>query len=774
VTAAVLAGFITALIAPWLVRIGGRAAGWLLSLLPLGLAIYFASHVDLISSGRTLVSQYAWVPSLDVQFSFYLDGLSLLFALLITGIGAVVVIYAGGYLEGHPQLGRFYALLLIFMASMLGLVLADNVITLFVFWELTSLSSYFLIGFDHQRERARSAALQALLLTGGGGLALLVGFLLLGQAGGSFELSTLLRQGDIIRAHVLYLPVLLLILIGAFTKSAQMPFHFWLPSAMEAPTPVSAYLHAATMVKAGVYLLARLNPVMGGTEVWQYTVGGVGAVTMLVSAYLALVESDLKRILAYSTISALGMLMLLLALGTPFAIQAAVVFLLAHALYKGALFLVAGAVDHETGQRDVDRLGGLWRWMPVTAAAAGLAAVSMAGLPPTFGFISKELLYEAALEWTHIPALLAGTVILTGMLLVAIAGTVSVKPFVGPKPHALNTPQQASVNLWIGPALLALLGMIVGLWPDLVASSLMSPSAIAIFGQPLTLKLSLWHGLNPVLGLSALTLIGGVGLYLGRDVLCRLRESDSLFALGARWNPTRAYERAIRGLQWLARAQTQVLQSGYLRFYLLIILVTAVTLVGYTLIRRIQPMAFQFEGTQVRFYEMALAALILMAAGAVVRSTSRLGAVALLGAVGYGIALLYVLFGAPDLAMTQILIETLTVIIFVLVFYNLPRFARFSSRRARVRDALVALSVGGLMTTLVLVAIHVQLEPAISGYFAENSWPVAHARNIVNAIIVDFRALDTLGEITVLALAAVGVYALLKLRLETRDRRDIP
>lgn len=767
--AAVLAGFITALIAPWLVRINDRAAGWLLALLPLGLAIYFASHVDLISSGGTLVSTYAWVPSLDVQLSFYLDGLSLLFALLITGIGALVVIYSGGYLKGHPQVGRFYAFLLIFMASMLGLVLADNVITLFVFWELTSLSSYFLIGFDHQRERARSAALQALLVTGGGGLALLVGFLLLGQAGGSFELSTLLSQGDMIRAHAFYLPILSLILVGAFTKSAQMPFHFWLPSAMEAPTPVSAYLHAATMVKAGVYLLARLNPVMGGTEFWQYLVGGVGAVTMLVSAYLALVESDLKRILAYSTISTLGTLMLLLGLGTPFAIQAAVVLLLAHALYKGALFLMAGAVDHETGKRDVDQLGGLWRWMPVTAAAAGLAAVSMAGLPPTFGFISKEFLYEAALEWTHMPALLVGTMILTGMLLVAIAGTVSVKPFVGPKPRTLKAPQEASVSLWIGPTLLAILGMIVGLWPDLVASSLMLPSAVAILGQPLTLKLSLWHGLNPVLGLSVLTLSGGVGLYLGRDVLRRLRESNSVSEFGSRWSPTRAYELAIGSMQWLARAQTQVLQSGYLRFYLLIILAMAVTVVGYTLIPHMQSVEFRLGGSGLRFYEAGVAALILMAAGAVVRSTSRLGAVALLGAVGYGIALMYVLFGAPDLAMTQVLIETLTVIIFVLVFYNLPRFARFSSRRARVRDALVALSVGGLMTTLVLVAIHVQLEPAISGYFAENSWPVAHARNIVNAIIVDFRALDTLGEITVLALAAVGVFALLKLRLERRD-----
>src|SRR5690349_5113126 len=307
-TAAVLSGFILALAAPGLCRFTGRAAGWALALLPLALTVYFASFLGAIGSGETFHVRHDWVPALGVDLSFRLDGLSLLFALLISGVGALVLVYAGGYLAGHPQLGRLYAFLLMFMASMLGLVLADNVLALFVFWELTSISSYLLIGFDHERREARAAALQALLVTGGGGLALLAGLLLLGQAGGSLELSTLLTQGDRLRSHPLYVPALVLILGGAFTKSAQFPFHFWLPGAMEAPTPVSAYLHSATMVKAGVYLLARLSPVLGGTDAWVWAVSAVGGTTMLVGAWMALVQTDLKRILAYSTVSTLGTL----------------------------------------------------------------------------------------------------------------------------------------------------------------------------------------------------------------------------------------------------------------------------------------------------------------------------------------------------------------------------------------------------------------------------------------------------------------------------------
>jgi multicomponent Na+:H+ antiporter subunit A len=375
-----------------------RLTGWMLALLPFGATVYWASLTNAVAAGQTLSVSWPWVPSLGVNLSFYIDGLSLLFALLISGIGALIVIYAGGYLAGHPQLARFYFYILLFMAAMLGLVLCGNLIILFIFWELTSISSYLLIGFDHQRERARKAALQALIVTGAGGLALMAGFILLGHVGGSFELAALLDQGELVRGHGLYFPILLLILAGAFTKSAQMPFHFWLPNAMEAPAPVSAYLHSATMVKAGIYLLARFSPILGGAEAWHYLVTAFGAATMLLGALLAFPQTDLKRILAYTTVSALGTLTLLLGLNTTLATKAAMVFLLVHSLYKGALFMIAGAVDHETGTRDVKLLGNLRRFMPMTTMAASLAALSMAGVPPLSGFWAKFTLIKAGLE----------------------------------------------------------------------------------------------------------------------------------------------------------------------------------------------------------------------------------------------------------------------------------------------------------------------------------------------------------------------------------------
>jgi multicomponent Na+:H+ antiporter subunit A len=348
------------------------SAGWFLAVLPAGLTLYFISLLPSAAAGAPLAFSSEWVAELGLVLSFRADGLGLLFALLISGVGTLVFVYAGGYLKGNPNLGRFYAWLAVFMAAMIGVALSDNILLLFVFWELTSISSYMLIGFEHERESARFSALQAFLVTGAGGLALLAGLLLLGSAGGTFELSELLTQGEVLRTSPFYLPAVILVLLGAFTKSAQFPFHFWLPNAMEAPTPVSAYLHSATMVKAGVYLLARMGPALNGTDLWFYAVGGVGAVTMLIGGYLALTQTDLKRLLAYSTVSALGMLTMLIGLGSHYALEAAVVLLLAHSLYKGALFLVAGALDHETGTRDVTQLGGLFPRMRLTAVAGGL------------------------------------------------------------------------------------------------------------------------------------------------------------------------------------------------------------------------------------------------------------------------------------------------------------------------------------------------------------------------------------------------------------------
>lgn len=764
---AILSVFILALATPGLHRLMGRATGWTVALLPLGLTIYFAGFLPVIASGETVHVHQDWVPALGVNLSFSLDGLSLLFALLICGIGALVLVYAGGYLAGHAQLGRLYALLLMFMASMLGLVLADNLLVLFVFWELTSVSSYFLIGFDHERAGARAAALQALLVTSGGGLALLAGLLLLGQASGSLELSTLMSRGDLVRSHDLYAPCLLLILVGAFTKSAQFPFHFWLPNAMEAPTPVSAYLHSATMVKAGVYLLARLSPVLGGTDIWIGTVTAVGIGTMLVGAWLAIVQSDLKRILAYSTVSALGMLTFLLGLGGQLAIGAAMVFLLAHALYKGALFLVAGALDHETGTRDVARLGGLFRVMPITALAAGLAALSMAGLPPLFGFIAKELIYETTL---HAPASVWLTIVIfiVSVAFVAVAVLVGLRPFMG---RVVPTPRQAHEappSLWLGALTLSGLGTAFGLAPQLGAETLVSTASTAVLGRPAGISLALWHGLNLALTLSVVTLVAGLSLYAVRAIP---RKMASRLERPAQWGPAGWYELGLRGLNGLAAAQTRLLQSGYLRYYLLIILSMSVALVGGTLVAR-GSMVAPANWSDVRFYEVGLLLLILLATLATVLVKSRIAAIATLGVVGYGVALIFVLFGAPDLAMTQFLVETLTVILFVLVFSLLPEAQRLSSTLGRVRDVVVATTVGIMMSALVLVAADAHYYPSISSYFSDNSLSKGHGRNIVNVILVDFRAMDTLGEITVLAVAGVGVYALLKLRPNIAGREE--
>jgi multicomponent Na+:H+ antiporter subunit A len=756
---AVLAVFGLALAAPWLCQRTRAVTGWLLALLPLGLTLYFAGFIGQIAGGATVAAAYPWAPALGVSLSLYLDGLSLLFALLILGIGALVLIYAGGYLGAHHHLGRFYAFLLFFMAAMLGLVLANNLFTLFVFWELTSISSYLLIGFTHERVEARAAATQALLVTGGGGLALLAGLIMLGLAGGSFELTSLLGQAGALQSHPLYLPILLLVLAGAFTKSAQVPFHFWLPAAMEAPTPVSAYLHSATMVKAGVYLLARFSPILGGTSAWLLIVTAVGAATMLTGGVLALYQTDLKRILAYSTISALGMLVLLLGLGTPGAITAAVVFLLAHALYKGALFMVAGTLDHETGTRDVERLGGLWRAMPISAAVAVLAAVSLAGFGPVLSFIGKELALEAVLDSGRLSAALAAAMLAGGALFVAVAAIVAIRPFFGAQQPTPKHPHEAPPSMWLGPALLAGAGLVFGLLPAIVEAAAGS-AAGAILGRPEAAHLSLWHGFNLAFGLSAVSVVAGLGLFLAWSWL---RRATPWLVRAFGWGPERWYGAALAGVNALASGLTRLLQNGYLRRYLLAIIITTVALVGGTLVGR-RGMPVMLAETDVRFYEVGLAVLISLAALMAVRARGRLTTVAALSVCGYGVSLIYILYGAPDLAMTQILVETLTVIMFVLVFYHLPPFTRVSSLANRLRDAFVALATGSLVTLLVLAVTAAPTDTTVAEYYAAQSQPLAHGRNIVNVILVDFRGFDTLGEITVLSVAAIGVYALRKLR----------
>ncbi|MBI2868730.1 MAG: putative monovalent cation/H+ antiporter subunit A [Chloroflexi bacterium] len=760
---AIISSYILAMFVPWLQRACG--IGRVLFLVPLSLTVYFAALLPAVFAGETLLVSLPWIPSLGVNLSFYVDGLSLLFALLIAGIGAIVFLYAGSYMKHHQYQGRFFTYMLVFMASMLGLVTSGNVISLFVFWELTSVSSYLLIGLNHSEERSRYAALQALLVTGIGGLALLTGLIILGGVSGSLEVAEILSNPDALRGDVLYLPVLLLILAGAFTKSAQFPFHFWLPNAMEAPTPVSAYLHSATMVKAGVFLLARLSPVLGGTDAWFYIVTGVGAVTMVAGALLALNQTDSKRLLAYSTVSALGMLTMLLGIGTEIAVKAAVAVLLAHAFYKGALFLIAGAVDHETGTRDVTVMKGLARAMPVTAAAAVAAGLSMAGVLPAFGFIAKEIFYEAATHSTAAVIITIAAVIANAALFTVVL-ILTLRPFWGRPafPEKVHEPPPA---LWLGPLVLAGLGLGLGVIPGL-ANPFLSAAVSAVLGREITVGLALWHGFTPELALSALTLLTGLGLYLGHKRLGRIRGAlPSISRIG----PERVYDRSIDGMLRIAELQTRILQNGRLRTYLMIVFMTTVALTAYTLVRFYGIPSLVRPGA-VAVHELIVAAAMLVAAAAIIRLRSLLSAVAAMGIVGYGTALVYVFFGAPDLAMTQFLIETLTVVLFVFGFYHLPRSARRIRFTRNIGGMVVALAVGALVTLLLLAGTTDTPLSELSAYFAANSYTVADGKNVVNVILVDFRALDTLGEIVVLAIAGIGVFALLKLRIGGKRMKE--
>jgi multicomponent Na+:H+ antiporter subunit A len=757
---AVLSGFVFSLFVPAIVKLPKKIYGWVIAALPLGIFIYFITFYSTITSGNVISQSYTWIPSLGINLEFYLDGLSLTFALIISFVGFVVFLYASSYMEGHKYIARFYVYITIFMASMLGLVTSDNLISMFVFWELTSISSYLLIGFNHDKERSRFSALQALLITGGGGLALLAGVIIIGNISGGWSISSLAEINQIITTHNLYPAAAILILIGAFTKSAQFPFHFWLPNAMEAPTPVSAYLHSATMVKAGIYLMARMNPSMGGTDLWQNTILFVGAATMLFTAVLSFKQTDLKKLLAYSTLSVLGTLTMLLGIGNDLAIKAFMIYLIAHSLYKGTLFLVAGTLDHETGTREIAKLGGLRKLMPVTAAIALLASLSKMGIVPLIGFVGKETVYASALEFTDYGPLLIVLAIAANIFVVYITMAVGFKPFWGKQIETPKKPHEAPFRMWIGPLILAVTGLVLGIFSSLIINKLINFSEIGVISEKLNIPVKLWHGFTLELLLSVVTVALGVLLYFQRDSLLKFVES---FSFSKYAKPSYFYEVLLNGTISFAKFQSRVLQNGYLRYYIMVILLTTVALAGYTLfsVKDISDAKISFSPT---FAEIVIGLVMITATYSSVRAKTRLAAIISVGVVGYSVALIFIMYSAPDLAMTQFAIETLTVILFVLVIYKLPKFLPFSNTTRRIRDFVIAGSGGLLMSLIALFVISDSLTSELKSYFAENSLPLGKGKNIVNVILVDFRALDTMGEITVLAIAAIGVFALLKLR----------
>ena len=754
--------FLAALAAPALVKRFGHNAAWIVAIAPALAFVHFALMLPQIAAGGVVTGGYAWVPSFNLSFSWFLDGLSLTFALLITGIGLLIVLYAGGYMKGHPQQGRFLSFLLLFMGAMLGVVVSDSLLMLFVFWELTSITSFLLIGFDHERAASRRAALQALVVTGGGGLLLLAGLIFIWDISGMTQLSMLVRGGDILRDSPFYLAALLLVLGGAFTKSAQFPFHFWLPNAMEAPTPVSAYLHSATMVKAGVYLLMRLNPVLGDTAAWQILLPFFGGLTMLTGALLAVRQTDLKLMLAYTTVSSLGLLVMLTGFGSDHAIEAAVLYLVAHSLFKGALFMVAGIIDHETGTRDVTKLGGLRKAMPITFAAALAAAISMAGLPPFFGFLAKEEIYYALAHGNPRAVLFTGIAILGNGLMFAIAFAVALKPFLG-KP--VKTPKQAHEGpllLWFGPALLALKGLTIALFTGIAHFYISTPMASAIAGEPRPVEISLIPHIGVPLGLSLLTIALGIALYTQLSTVRSL--IDRTFkALGA--GPDRGFDVFIEMLVKVSFHITRRIQPGRLEFYVTatFAVIAAVLLVPLFLYGELPSMPSwprDMPVHELTFIAIAVAGLI-----AVLTASSRLTAIIALGIQGFAVAVIFLLFGAPDLSFTQFMVETLSVVILTLVMTRL-RLSPSDHRGLgqKLLDSTIAIACGAGFALFLMRATEASFDNRLTDFYNTYSKVIAHGANVVNVIIVDFRGTDTLGEIAVVMITGLAILALIRIR----------
>ena len=733
-------------------------------LVALGVAAALAWLAPVVASGALVQYSVSWVPSIGLDFALRLDGLSLLFAGLIAGIGLLVILYAHYYLSDEDCNGRFFAYLLLFMGSMLGVAAADNLLLLLIFWELTSLSSFLLIGFWRGAAEARQGARLALLVTGAGGLALLGGVLLIGDIVGSYSLGAVLAAGEAIRGDPRYPWLLTLVLLGAFTKSAQFPFHFWLPHAMAAPTPVSAYLHSATMVKAGIFLLMRLWPALAGTPEWFWIVSTAGLVTMLFAAYVALFKHDLKGLLAYSTISQLGLITLLLGLGTPLAEIAAVFHLMNHAAFKASLFMAAGIVDHETGTRDMRRLSGLARHMPYTATLAIVAAAAMAGVPLLNGFISKEMFFAEtfALQppWSWLMPLAAT---LGGLFSVAYSARFVHDVFFGGEARDLPRKPHEPPRFMIVPVeILVVICLLVGLAPALVVEPTLRLAAGALLQRPLPeFSLALWHGFNLPFAMSVCALIGGIALYLVRRYLWALHTRETQWLSGKHIT-----EALVEALGAASARLHSGLERGGLRLSLLAFLVVAIAAgaIGFGGVAP-QLTRTMLPGGVVPWIGVAV---LVMATGAtVVLHRERVLAVVAVGVIGLIVSLAFVKLSAPDLALTQLLVEVSTVLLLLLAMYFLPqRSPRDSSDARRVVDGVIALAAGGGAAVLAWAMLMAPGE-TISGYHLANAKPGGGGYNVVNVILVDFRALDTLGEITVLGIAAVAIVALL-------DRIELP
>lgn len=714
--------------------------------------------------GEALRVSFTWMPELGLELAFRLDGLSLLFNMLILGIGLLILLYAHFYLAKDEPHGRFYAFMMLFMASMVGISMSDNLILLWLFWELTSISSFLLIGFWSYRSDARKGARMALTVTGAGGLALLAGLLLLGDMAGSYRMDDVLASSERILADSRYPIMLALVLLGAFTKSAQFPFQFWLPHAMAAPTPVSAYLHSATMVKAGIFLMARLHPAIAGSELWSVIVPLVGSITLLYGAWFALFKTDLKAILAFSTISHLGLITVLLGIGSPMAVLAALFHIINHATFKAALFMSAGIIDHEAGTRELKQLGGLRKTMPVTALLTIFASAAMAGVPLFNGFLSKEMFFTetlatpvlGGLSWL-IPALATVGGILSVAYSIRLVHAVFYK---APKEASPKTPHEPPHLMRLPVEILVVLCVAVGVLPAFFATNLLGLATQAVLGEPLDFHLAIWHGVNLPLVMSMIAFAVGALLYWRHADLRRFLQPFA--SVDAR----RVFERSLVAIGYRAEQIIAALDGNSLQRFMSWLLLAALCMGVLGLVQI--DILTGAKGNQPTDGIVVLGAGMLISGGIATAATHRYRLISLLmlSVVGLFVALTFARFSAPDLALTQLSVEVVTMILLMLALFFLPqKTPRESSPMRNVRDMLLAGSLGLVVASL-NYAVMTRDTLSISNFFMENSVPGGGGHNVVNVILVDFRGFDTLGEITVLALAGLAIFKLLnRLRL---------
>ncbi|KXH80919.1 cation:proton antiporter [Sporosarcina sp. HYO08] len=796
---AIFIPFLIAIFIPFIYkRVPNRNIGWFVLVVPVLLFLFLASHIPTVAEGKTTIHTFRWIESAGIHFTTYLDGLSLIFGLLISGVGSLVILYSIYYLSEREALGRFYVYLLLFMGAMLGVVFSDNMMVLYVFWELTSISSFLLIAFWYHRKKSRYGAQKSMLITVTGGIGMLAGFVMLQSLTGTFSVRETIQVIDQYTGEGLFIAAMSLVLLGAFTKSAQFPFHIWLPDAMEAPTPVSAYLHSATMVKAGIYLVARFTPIFGGEKIWFYAICCVGIFTLFLGSFNAVRQTDLKALLAYSTISQLGLIMSLIGLGSAATAQgmstqsaifvqatfAALFHLVNHSTFKGALFMVVGILDHELGTRDVRRLGGLMAFMPVTFTIALIGSFSMAGLPPFNGFLSKEMFFEAMLSLRGLDLFSLGA---WGAIFPVIAWVASIFTFVYSMiivfqtffgehhPERIERPaHEAKPGMLIAPSVLATFIIGIFFFPNLIGDYLLRPAVKGLYPtlsnvESMIPAITVWHGFNTALWMTIGVIILGVVLYW------RLHSWKGIYtAAPMRLNLDTMYNGLLLKTEEGASSITRFYMTGYLRDYVVYIFTFFILIVGGVFFTNGSFSIDLSNDAPIAANEYIIIFVMMGASIAIIFAKSRKTAIILNGVLGYAIAILFVVFRAPDLALTQIVVETVTTALFLLCFYFLPEWKMEKlPKPTKLVNGLIAVSAGVIVTVIALAAQGNKLFESVSVYF-ENAYDLAGGKNIVNTILGDFRAFDTMLEVVVLFIAGIGVFTLIKLKAgkEERDVED--